>query len=348
MSRPPHIEFEYAWADFCGSAPHKVVGCSSGTAALHLALECLTAGSTFPTGRRACEVLVPDYTMAAVPRAVVLAGMTPVFVDCGPDGNLRPDLVERAVGPHTVGVIAVHVYGRRAAMADIARVADLKHLFLVEDSAEAHGIAPHPRTNATCWSFYKNKVVAGEEGGAVLFRSGDHAYLAESLRCLGFTEAHDYTHRPRGHNYRLSDAHAAMILDGPNAIGKYETNLALRREQEDGYVSALTVDRPDRFVRPQVSWALDVKFPGMSADAQHRTVRSLQEAGLAARFGFKSLTRYQGPGGEFAGHRLVWDGVGEPASVVRSREVVSLPLGHGLPAWYAGTAARVIAAALRG
>ena len=51
------------------------VGCSSGTAALHLALESLflSPGS---------EVILPDYTMVACARAVVLAGMKPVFGDC--------------------------------------------------------------------------------------------------------------------------------------------------------------------------------------------------------------------------------------------------------------------------
>ena len=173
------------------------VACNSGTAALHLALEALQ----LPPG----EVIVPNYCMVAVARAVVLAGHTPVFVDCHPDTLLTdndrwPLMVDATKYRATM---VVHNYGREA-----YRPYDT---MIIEDLAEAHGIVPDLRSVA-CWSFYKNKIVAGQEGGAVAFPKRKQADLARQLRCIGFTPEHDYTHIPRGHNYRLADSLVPPIM----------------------------------------------------------------------------------------------------------------------------------------
>lgn len=74
---------EQEFAQWQGLDPRGMVACSSGTAALHLALEALQ----LPQGS---QVIVPDYSMIACPRAVVLADLRPVFVDC--DEQLLMDL----------------------------------------------------------------------------------------------------------------------------------------------------------------------------------------------------------------------------------------------------------------
>src|SRR5262249_3891926 len=155
------------------------------------------------------HVLVPDFTMIACARAVTLAGLKPVFVDC--DSSLLVDLdcvesfyANRLPYVPTPVVIAVHIYGRRVDM-DKLHASVEGAAWVVEDLAEAHGIRPHPDTKAACWSFYKNKLVAGEEGGAVWFEDTERAEKARMLRCQGFTESHDFYHIPRGHNYRLAN-----------------------------------------------------------------------------------------------------------------------------------------------
>src|SRR4051812_22174756 len=91
-----------AWA----GNPNMVV-CNSGTAALHLALEALK----IPAGS---ECLCPEFTFVACARAIVLAGLTPVFVDCGEDLLIDPSLfvdAYRICAPEVV--LWVHLYGRR-------------------------------------------------------------------------------------------------------------------------------------------------------------------------------------------------------------------------------------------
>jgi len=169
----PHeqLEAELAkWITECGLtvSPEQVVACSSGTAALHLAFEALQ----LPQGS---EVVMSDFNMIACPRAVSLAGLKPVFVDCGDDLLLDTSKVAKHFGGSTKSILQTWIYGRvdendRQYISGITRQCGVS---VVEDMAEVHGVAPHEDTDAACWSFYKNKIVAGEEGARSTSRIGN-------------------------------------------------------------------------------------------------------------------------------------------------------------------------------
>src|SRR5262245_38100583 len=244
----PHERLEMEWARW-NNLEDTVVACSSGTAALHLALETLR----LPPGS---GVIVPDYTMIACARAVVLAGLTPLFVDVKPDLTIDPVSIMEAVDCNqwVRAVMPVHLYGRRCDMKEIHAVAQQYKLHVIEDLAEAHGVRPHPLSYAACWSFYKNKIVHGDEGGAVWF-GGEGTILARSLRCLGFTDAHDFSHIPRGHNYRLSDTHAHLILD---CIPRANNDLQFRRRVESWYNTYCPAEC--RMPPRDVVWVYDLRI----------------------------------------------------------------------------------------
>lgn len=261
----------------CWLQVDNVVACSSGTAALHLALEALEL-------KPGSEVIVPDFAMIACARAVTLAGLTPVFADCTPSLLVDPAYVKKAVGPKTGAIMAVHTYGRRCDMDTLARVAANNCLHLIEDLAEAHGIRPHSESSAATWSFYRNKIVAGQEGGAVAFRQANHAAKARSLRCLGFTEAHDFNHVPRGHNYRLANVLATLILQ---SLRQVDHNLHARREIESWYDRCCPV--PWKLPPRDAVWVYDLRIPGMTRAIQDRIVAALSEVGIQARHAFKPM-----------------------------------------------------------
>lgn len=255
-----------------------VVACSSGTAALHLAFEslCLPPGS---------EVIVPAFAMIACARAVTLAGLVPHFVDCNPfDLNLNTGLMAEAVTEKTRAVLVVHNYGRRCNTVLVHALAAKYDLYVVEDMAEIHGVSPHPATDAACWSFYKNKVVAGEEGGAIAFHHAEVAEVARELRCLGFDKHHDFWHRPRGHNYRMANALALLVSD---SLRQFHTNLQHRQRSEAAYIAHTPVAW--RMPSRDVPWVYDVRVPGMTEVQQRAVVRRLNEQGVAARHAFKPL-----------------------------------------------------------
>jgi len=309
---------ETAFAQWAGV--ENVVGCSSGTAALHLALEALQ----LPPGS---EVILPDYTMVACARAVTLAGLTPIFVDVDAKTLLIDPLkVEEVLEQHPAPryqkqrvIMAVHVYGRRCNMEALSELADKYDLFLIEDLAEAHGVEPHPGTDAACWSFYKNKIIHGEEGGAVAFRDPKAAKMARSLRTLGFTEAHDYTHIPRGHNYRLSNAHAELIL-----ASLHNATSELRRRQEMcAYLDRWCLPEWKQPAR-EVCWVYDLRIPNLDYSKQRGLVEYLRASGIPARYGFKPMTFLE----EYVPER---NNSKTPHSYDASREVIYLQLDPFLP-----------------
>lgn len=329
--RQPYEELEARWGEINGYSPEQVVTCSSGSAALHLALEAMQ----LPLGS---ECICPDYTMIACARAVSLAGLTPVFVDC--DERLLMTTTDETRCNKSSAIMAVHVYGRRVDMNRIHYEAEPRGLFVIEDLAEAHGIKPDSATHAACWSYYRNKIVAGEEGGAVAFRDVEHAKYARSLRSLGFTDAHDFQHNPRGHNYRMSNLHARYILDdidtmrNGNCLRNLDINLQCRREIEGWYDEFC----PKQWLQPDrsVVWVYDVRIPGMTVEEQDRVVAHLRSLGIEARHGFKPMTSQA----EYSQHKF---GNGmrnardtrnnedvHPNAYKASREVVYLPVQPGV------------------
>lgn len=221
-------------------------------------------------------------------------------------------------------ILVVHVYGRRVNMDAVHAIAERYGLLVVEDLAEAHGVKPHPKTHAACHSFYKNKIVAGEEGGAVWFRDPAHAKLARQLRSLGFTDAHDYRHVPRGHNYRMSDLHATWILDRTNTningLSYYEMNARNRRDIESWYDEFCLKEwrQPAR----DAVWVYDFRVPNLCESVQDEIVRELRVNGIEARHGFKPMHAQE----EFKNCRRVGGENAERAS----REVVYLPVQPGV------------------
>jgi perosamine synthetase len=309
----PFEQLEAALADWTG-CPH-VACCSSGTAALHLAVESLLPFRS--------EVISCDFNMVAVPRAIALANMTPVFVDCGDDLLIDVDRLDEAASTcdRARAVIVTHVYGRRARMDDVHAVAHKHNLLVIEDLAEAHGVPVHPGSAAGCWSFYRNKCVHGEEGGAVAYPhpgevGASRAMLARQLRSLGFTDAHDYRHIPRGCNYRLANLLATPILE---SLAGVEASLAARREIEGWY------DRhcPDEWRMPSRAsvWVYDLRVPGMYPELQTQVVHALQADGIAARVAFKPMSDQE----EFRYCRTF----GTERAAKASRECLYLPCDPG-------------------
>lgn len=334
-----HEVLELELAAWMGLPEDSTVACSSGTAALHLALEALQ----LPLGS---QVLVPDFAMIACARAVSLAGHIPIFVDCGDDFLLCPDQVDDACKNHdnVRAIMAVHTYGRCCDMEALTLLARKYDLLVVEDLAEAHGVPPHTDTDAACWSFYKNKIIAGEEGGAIAFGCGkerlDRVRLARSLRCLGFTADHNFHHLPRGHNYRLANTLAGLIR---GSLADYPTNRQTRRwlevlyQEGEKQLNAEGVTTIPLRQRDAV-WVYDLRFPSITTDQQDTLITVLNELGVAARHGFKPLRTQleyvKTPSRKSrTQNRTMWDAP-DPAparqnSDILAREVIYLPVVPG-------------------
>lgn len=134
-------------------------GCASGTAALEHALR----GLGISKGDR---VITVSHTFRANVEAILAVGAEPVFVDVDESMTMNPR--ETAVALRDArAVLAVHLYGRQADL--LPNLCRRKGIALIEDCAQAHGVAPVG--DAAAWSFYPTKNLGGlGDGGAVWFK----------------------------------------------------------------------------------------------------------------------------------------------------------------------------------
>lgn len=225
------FEDAFAHATDCRYA----IACSSGTAALHLALA--AAGITAED-----EVIVPAFTMIGTANAVRYLGARPVLVDADPlSWNLDPDRVAAKLTPRTRAILNVHIYGQPADMDALRDLAERNGLVLVEDAAEAHGADIGGRPvgslgDVAAFSMYGNKIVTSGEGGVVTTNDERLAEVARSLRGHAFSTERHFWHRRLGFNYRITNLQAAVALAQTERLPEL---IARRRQNAERYRAAL-------------------------------------------------------------------------------------------------------------
>lgn len=183
------------------------VAVNSGTSALHLTLMALGFGP-------GDEIIVPSFSFAASANVVRLVGAEPVFVDIEPGSFcLDPDAVAAAIGPRTVAIMPVHLYGHPAAMDRLMPLAQQHGLAVVEDACQAHGASLGGQPvgafgTAGCFSFYPTKNMHSLEGGMITTADPELARTARLLRNQGMEQR--YANEIAGANVRLTDVAAAI------------------------------------------------------------------------------------------------------------------------------------------
>jgi perosamine synthetase len=211
LSLGPMLDrFEGALAERVG-APH-VAAVSSGTAGLHLAVR--LAGV-----QQGDEVVTTPFSFVASANCVLYEGATPVFADIDARTlNLDPAAVEAAITPKTKAILAVHIFGYPAELAELEAIADRHGLALIEDACEALGAEYRGRPigsfgHPAVFAFYPNKQMTTGEGGAVAVSSLAEWELLKSLSNQGRSDSGEWlTHARLGYNYRLDDVSAALGL----------------------------------------------------------------------------------------------------------------------------------------
>src|SRR3954453_67272 len=120
-------EFEEEAAVYLGVP--QTVGVANGTDALVLVLDALEIGA-------GDEVICPAFTFYATAEAIMRTGATPVFADIDlATLNLDPEDVAAKVTERTKALMPVHLFGRPADLAALARIG----VPIIEDAAQAFG-----------------------------------------------------------------------------------------------------------------------------------------------------------------------------------------------------------------
>ena len=222
---PVVAEFESRFAQLVG-AEH-AIAVNNGTTALVAAIQALDL-------RPGDEVITSPFTFIATLNAILEAGATVRFGDIRADDfALDPASVREQITERTRVIMPVHLYGQSADMRALTEIAEEFGLALVEDSAQAHGATFEGRGVGTfgigCFSFYATKNLTTGEGGIITTQD---AAIAEKLRIMrnqGMRARYEYV--MAGHNYRLTDLQAALVLP---QLDTYDDLLAARRRNAAG------------------------------------------------------------------------------------------------------------------
>ncbi len=196
---PNVAAFEREAAAYLGT--RDAIGVANGTDALVLVLDALGIGA-------GDDVICPAFTFYATAEAIARRGATPVFADVDAHTmNLDPEDVASRITPRTKAILAVHLFGRPAPVAELAEL----DVTLIEDAAQAFGSPDVGRAGAaSTFSFYptKNLFCLGD-GGLVAVTDEE---VGERIRMLRFHGSRDKVDFELvGYNSRLDELQAAIL-----------------------------------------------------------------------------------------------------------------------------------------
>ncbi|PRY23750.1 dTDP-4-amino-4,6-dideoxygalactose transaminase [Aliiruegeria haliotis] len=208
-SDAPVTLLEREFAELMGS--RFALAVSSCSAALFLSLKALN----LPRGAR---VLIPAFTFAAVPSAVVHADCHPVLVEVGE--NYRIDLAdfEAKLTDDISAILISHMRGHTSDMDAIMALADAHNIPVIEDAAHSLGTVWSGRKIGTigkigCFSFQSYKLVNAGEGGIMI--TDDPDLVARAVIMSGAYE----------HNWKKHDVLAESFATWQNKLPLYNLRM---------------------------------------------------------------------------------------------------------------------------
>ena len=280
----PHVDaFESEVADYVGVK--QAAALSSGTAALHLALEMLGV-------KKGDHVFCSDLTFVASANAIRYLNAIPVFIDAEPTSwNMSPSALEKAfesVLPKAV--IVTDIYGQSADYKLIAEICDKHQTPIIEDAAESLG-AEYNRKKCGSFgemailSFNGNKIITTSGGGMLLTDRSEFVLKAKKLSTQSREEALHYEHAQVGYNYRLSNILAALGRAQLKSLDQY---VEKRREIFNYYYNNLKNVEGIRFM-PEIEngkstrWLSVVLMENINHDKIEDIIRSFSEENIEVR-----------------------------------------------------------------
>jgi dTDP-4-amino-4,6-dideoxygalactose transaminase len=310
--------FEDEFADYCGV--EHCVGVSNCLDALHLILKASGIGI-------GDEVIVPSNTYIATWLAVTYAGAQPVPVEpVEATFNIDPAKIESAITPRTKAILVVHLYGQAADMDPIMAIARKHGLKVFEDAAQAQGAEYKGKkagalSDAAGFSFYPGKNL-GSLGDAGAVTTNDEA-LAKRIKILAnYGSEIKYHFQFLGFNCRLDELQAAVLREKLPRLDEWN---AERREIADRYLEGMKdcpgLDLPSCPKDMTPIWHQFV----IRHSRRDALIHLLEEAGVGTNIHYPIPPHLQPAYADLE----IPEG-SQPISEAIHREVISLPIWHGL------------------
>ena len=293
----PVALLEAEFAAFMGS--RYALAVSSCSAALFLALKALD----LPRG---AKVLIPAFTFAAVPSAVLHADCVPVLVEVG--ANYRVDMADFAAKLADADAVLIsHMRGHTSDMDAIMALCDARGMPVIEDAAHSLGTEWHGRKIGTigkvgCFSFQSYKLINAGEGGIMV--TDDPELAARAIIMSGAYEHnwkkhpgmqnsfHHWQNRLPLYNMRMQNLSAAVIRPQIPHVARRVVDGRTNHDYVAGLLNrcdwldvppplAAEKRAPDSIQFNLVGFDHDAQATAFQAEAKHRGV-AVQVFGLSA------------------------------------------------------------------
>jgi dTDP-4-amino-4,6-dideoxygalactose transaminase len=325
---PNVAAFEQEFAAYCGAS--QAVGVANGTDALTIALRAMGVGP-------GDDVVVPSFTFYASAEAIPPTGARPVFCDVDPDTMcVTPETVKAALTPHTKAVVAVHLFGNVAPVAEIEALG----VPVLEDAAQSAGSTtpsgrPGALGTAATFSFFPSKNLGCfGDGGAITTNDRAIADRARMLRFHGSWDKVTYEHI--GYNSRLDDLQAAILrVQLPHLDTWADGRRAAAEHYEAAGVGEL-VTLPRTVAGCAPAWHLYVVRNGRVDEL----AAGLKEAGVGHKAYYRTPVHRQPAMAQFGG------GLELPATDEVARTHLAIPMSPVLGGEQAAEVAAAVRAAL--
>lgn len=283
------------FAAFMG-AQH-AVACTSGTAALHLAV---AAVDPAPYD----EIIVPPISDMGTVLPVIAQNAVPVFADLDPDtACMDPDDVRRKITSRTRAIIVVHLFGAAAKVQELREIADDAGILLIEDCAQAYLATEEPDGplvgrvgHLGCFSLQQTKHITTGDGGIVIT---DDEALARSMRLFADKawprDTGERTYLGFGLNYRMPELTGAVA----RAQLRKLPGIVDRRIHSAEALTEMIKDLPGLHTPGSegrhVYWTYTFQMDDMDHDSLRRYAAALSAEGVPAGAGYLQRVLYAEP-----------------------------------------------------
>jgi perosamine synthetase len=204
-------------------------------------LACLSVRSAFDLSLEALsfdpgdEVVVSAITHPDMVRVLEAHGLRALPLDVDPDTlTPRADLLERLIGPRTRALLVAHLFGARADLTQLAAVARIHGLLLIEDCAQSF-CGPDdwgsPLADISLFSFGAIKTATALGGSLVRVQD---AGLLERMRRV---HARWPEQRRREYAARVVKFLGLVVLARPRPYWLFKSSVRLARKDFDSFVA---------------------------------------------------------------------------------------------------------------
>ncbi len=210
-------QFEKEYAEHAGVKHCLAV--TSGTAALHTAVGALECNP-------GDEIITTTITDMGTIIAILQQNHIPVFCDVDRRTlNLDPSKLEALITDRTRAIIVVHLFGQASSMDAVMEIAKKHDLYVIEDSAQAHGAKWDGKDVGTigdlgCFSLQQSKQITSGDGGIVISNNDELALNARNFHDKFYDRSGENRGVLRlGVNYRMTELQGAVALAQTRKLG---------------------------------------------------------------------------------------------------------------------------------